>query len=103
LKRAATLGAAWQGSYIGAEPATSLADYRIAIAKLHELSSGRPPATGARIWWGVHLSGSTEKMVEQVHEWESAGCQDLTIAFGPAAVAIERMKQFADQVMPAFS
>jgi probable F420-dependent oxidoreductase len=102
LKRAAKLGDAWQGTYIGAEPSASLADYRIAIAKLQELSTGRPLPTGARVWWGTHLSGSPENIVTQVHEWESAGCQDLTIAFGPAAVAIERMESFAKEVMPAF-
>jgi probable F420-dependent oxidoreductase len=103
LKRAATLGDAWQGTYIGMEPGQSLRDFRDAVGRLREVGSGRRIAIGARIWWGAHLAGTSEEMAAQVREWEEAGCEDLTIAFGPADVAIERMRRFADEVMPALA
>jgi len=102
LRRAVARGDAWQGTYIGTEPRQSLSDFSVAVARLRELSGGRPPVIGARVWWGVHLSGGAEQMAAQVREWEAAGCQDLTIAFGPADVAIGRMRSFAAEVMPAF-
>ncbi len=103
LRRAATLGDAWQGTYIGTDPGQSLDEFRDAIAKLRKLSPGLRVAIGARVWWGVHLSGTPDEIVAQVRVWEAAGCQDLTIAFGPAAVAVERMQRFAEEVMPAFA
>src|SRR4029078_5800997 len=81
LRRAGTLGDAWQGTYIGTEPVRSLADFGAAVTRLRELSTGRPPAIGARVWWGVHLTGTAGEMAAQVHAWEAAGCQELTIAF----------------------
>ena len=104
LRRAVTLGDAWQGTYIGTEPVRSLADFGAAVTRLRELSSDRRlPAIGARVWWGVHLSGNPGEMSTQVRAWEAAGCQDMTIAFGPADVAIGRMRAFAEEVMPAFA
>lgn len=103
LRRAASMGDRWQATWIGTDAETSLREHRELVARLRAIDGGERLEIGARIWWGTHLTGSPEHMVSEIQLWEEAGCSDLTIAFGPGNVAIERMRQFADEVAPAFA
>jgi probable F420-dependent oxidoreductase len=103
LRRAARLGDRWQATWIGTDPAVSLREHAELVRRLRSMEGGGSLPVGARIWWGTHLAGSPEEMVAQVGQWEEAGCSELCVAFGPAALAVDRIRQFAAEVLPAVS
>jgi probable F420-dependent oxidoreductase len=91
LSRAARAADIWEST--GLDPDT----WRERAEALRSQAAGRAVEAGAR----TNLRGSPDEMLERGRSWREAGAEHLMIEFGFTDGFAERMRSFAQEVMPA--
>lgn len=91
VKRAARAADAWQST--GIDPAT----WRERVELLRSHAGGRSIEVGSR----VNLHGTADQMRDEVHAWRDVGADHLMLGLGFTEGFVERMRLFANEVMPA--
>jgi probable F420-dependent oxidoreductase len=103
LRRAATVGDAWQSSDQTPEQFRPMAETvkRLAGEQGRHVTVGTEVRYGTD--WGARLSGDNpDELRAAVAAWRDAGCEHLSVGFRQLDMIVPHMELFAREVFPAF-